>query len=290
MNENFINEIKEIQNLVDAEVIKHNENERKINILKNSLREFDESKIEDSINDSKSGIYILKNPYNRSVHQKIMDENTNFLKNELTVLVEKIDNLQNIKKNVNVEFDNADYNNISTKLVSAIDKYLESATETIKNANAVLNHEFDLEEVVENNKEAETIVEENTPTIEEVAPIQTEVSTIEPKEVQIDELDKLADDLNNELQPIQEDKKELEKFSEDLNNYSYTQEPVLEAEEQTDLKTFLESVPNSDKDEIESASDVISGPVKVESIEPAYTFESEETIENEEGPVLGRTA
>ena len=296
--------IEEIKKSLETEIVALNEQERKLGILNNAFKEYYAKDVKSLDSRCEYRIHNLENAhtYSNVAVQEEIENNTKDLVNALNSLSKEINDLETIKKNVNVEFDNETYNSLSKELIGHIDNQLDTSNNVVRKANAILNHDYDLV----NEEKAEV---KETPVVH-----KEEEKEITPNEVQTDSLDALVQDLDNELKPVLEDQKVLEEVSNSLENINnedatlVTNEedvvaPVLMPEQEKNLQEFLNTVPKSNEEEMQSAASVDEGFVKVEQVLEFGQEEEkaeEQTVDNvvnfpaeafeENGPVRSRAA
>ena len=301
MDQNTMVELKEgIKSELEAEVVYLNERQEafdKINKAYQSLSGKNVALLIDKCN-YRMGSLVNAHKYSSVANQEDIEKDTAELNQLVSDLNNEILDIENIGIEMGNSFDETKYQDFANRISSIIDMTLNSCNETVRKATDVLSHKFD-------SVEMSNVVE--TPVEEEKEEVKSEevVDEFTPTEIKTDSIEDIENELNNELQPIKDDKKELESIKNDLEGAekvtsiepapSAIVAPVLMPEKNVDINSFLnqeaqveskevESAPI--QNEIESAANVDEGPVLVTNVE---TFGLNEEREPE-GPVLARTA
>ena len=237
------------------------------------------------------GSLVNAHKYSSVANQDEVEKDTSELNQLVSNLNNEILDIENIGIEMGTNYEEPKYKELSSKIDSVINSTLDSCNEAVRKATDVLGHKFDSLETEEASENKE-------------ASFEYEIDAIEPNDIKTDSIEDIEKELNQELQPVQEDKKELEDIKQDLNEGikvtniepapESTISPVLMPEASPDLNSFLDHniseavieypVAEVENNEMKSAPNVDEGYVKVESVQ---TFDLNE---NREGPVLSRAA
>lgn len=308
MKDNYIK--KSNRSDLDKEVVYLNERQQAFDKINEADRELSSKNVDVLINKAEYRIGSLINAHKFSTvaNQEEVEKDVAELNQIVSELNNEIMDIENIGNRMGTDFDEPQYKEFAENIMSDVNHILSDCNDTVKRATDVLNQKFETFEIegfgVEETTDElkEELIQENKKDDELVA-----------AEVKTDSIEEIENDLNNELQPIQEDKKELEETKQNLDGAELvvatepvaenTINPILQPTEPTSLDSFLNQAPVVNEEKVEtpaveevkevkqdvvSAASVDDGYVKVESVEEFGLENNQEQTKTEEGPTLGR--
>lgn len=313
MNQTLMEELKnKIKPALEEEVVYLNDRQQEFDKINEAFKSLSSKNVKlliDKANYRMESL-VIAHRFSNVASQKEVESNTSELNQIVSDLNNEILDIENIGNEMGSSFKEEKYKNFANDINSIIERTLNDCNTAVKKATNVLNHQFEAAEeevfgVQETTDELkEELIKENQKDRE------LEVDEITPTEIKTDSIDAIEKELDKELEPIQEDKKDLEETKQNLDGAELVTSvepaleqniaPVLMPQENPDLDAFLSQGPTVEekvetpvveepkevRKEVNSAASVDEGFVQVTGVE---TFGLEET-QNQEGPVLSRTA